>query len=43
MEECPLIREFRMNPMRAMEFAENHRKLPVWVRLLHAILAKVRK
>ena len=35
MEECPLIREFRNNPMLAREFAENHLRLPLWVRLLH--------
>lgn len=42
-EECPLIREFRMNPMKAMEFADNHRALPIWVRAFYAILKRVRK
>ena len=29
--------------MRAMEFLENHKRLPLWVRLLHGILRKIRR
>jgi len=42
MEECPLIREFHRNPMAAMEFADNHVRLPMWTRLLNIIFAKAR-
>lgn len=40
MKECPLAREFRNNPMRAAEFLEGHKKLPLWVRLLHGLLQR---
>ena len=42
MEECPLIKEFRRNPKAAMEFADNHARLPLWTRLLNIVFAKAR-
>lgn len=42
MEECPLAMEFRNNPMRAMEFLETHKRLPLWTRLLHALLSRLK-
>ena len=29
--------------MVAMEFLDNHQKLPIWVRLLHGILKRIKK
>lgn len=42
MEDCPLIEEFRRNPMAAMEFVDNHSRLPLWARLLNALVAMVK-
>jgi hypothetical protein len=33
MKECPLIEEFRRNPMAAMEFLDNHRRLGLKARV----------
>lgn len=41
-EECPLVREFRRNPMVAMEFLDNHGRLPLWVRLFYGMLRRLR-
>lgn len=43
MEECPLTREFRMNPMRAREFVDGHKRLPLWVRLLYVVIMGSKK
>lgn len=43
MQECPLIREFRTNPMSAREFVDGHKRLPLWVRFLHAVILKSKK
>jgi hypothetical protein len=41
MEECPLIREFRRNPMAAMEFLENHRRLCLKAKIVVWLLSIV--
>jgi hypothetical protein len=39
MEECPLIREFQRNPMKAREFLENHRRLGLKARVFVWLLS----
>jgi len=40
MEDCPLYKEFRRSPMLAMEFAENHGSMPLWIRVVCALIQK---